>query len=112
MANFAGHARSWIDSNEFLFIRAGGAVTLAARWGEPLTVKPLVREVFLFVMDKRTTLWRKEALRLYREMQIWAATLGASGVMIGECSDVTSGRLEEMTGAEQHPSLWLEARRN
>ena len=111
-ANFATHARSWLDSNEFSFMRAGRAVALAARWTEPLAISPLVREVFLFTSDKANPAWRKDALRLYREMQIWAATMGASRVIVGECSDVTSGRLQEATGAESHTELWLEPRRN
>jgi hypothetical protein len=112
MANFATHARSWIDSNEAQFMRAGRVTALAMRWTEPLTVAPFVREVFLFTENKDNPLWRKEAVRLYREMQIWAGTTGASHVVIGEHSDVTHGRLAETTGADEHVALWLEARRN
>lgn len=110
--NFATHARSWVDSNEMLFLRAGRVTALAARWTMPLSLQPIVREVFLFTENKDNPLWRKEATRLTREMQIWAATIAASGVVIGEHSDVTPGKLMEATGASQHVELWLKPSRN
>ena len=99
--NFTGHATAWANSNEHMFMRCGSATALAVRWTVPLAIRPVIREVFLFMEDKTHPTWRREALRLYRQMQIWAATLGADEVSIGHASDVTLGRLAEMTGAHQ-----------
>lgn len=109
--NFRGHLVAWMNSNEHLLIRAGRGVAMAAKWPEPLSVNSIVREAFLFMEDKMHPTWRNEAVRLYREMQIWAATIGASRVDIGYCTDITLGRLAEMVGAEQAVRYTIEARR-
>lgn len=109
--NFAAHARSWAETNEYLFLKCGRTVALAVAWREPLIPEPIVREVFLFTEDKTNQHWRREAIRLYREMQIWAATQNASSVSIGHCSDMTRSRLIGDGGAEEVVELHLEPRR-
>lgn len=110
--SFRSHTTGWMNSNEHRFMRCGMTVALAARWqDDPIGIVPVVKEVFVFTPDKQRTAWRNEMRRLYREMQIWAATMNAGGVKIGNASDLTVGRLTELVGADQEIELWLEPQR-
>ena len=110
MQGAEGHLRSWSNRNDALLIRCDEVTGLAVIAGNPVTSRKAVEEVFVFVREKVPG-WQKSAVRVYREFQIWTATLGLDRLEIGTASDITDGKLAGLVGAEEETRLWLVPRR-
>lgn len=88
---FPALVRTWMQSNEYLFVVAGsGAIGLATTIWEPLAAKPIVREVFVYCREDI-----EDAQPIYFEFQRWAKLQDADEMLVAYDSDVPMQAIRE-----------------
>lgn len=84
-ASLHGRLMGFASSNQFLFVKTGEAVGLAAIAHEPMDSTPFVREVFLFITNPDAN---KDALKIITEFKRWSQTIRAKRLDLWIASDL------------------------
>lgn len=107
-ANFAA-------SNDYLLITNDQAVLLAMVYRDPITMKHLVMERFVWcrASDKKDGMWQisprsyeeGELAGLYRYLRDWARSFGAARLYVGYCSDMLPSRILGLFGGDAYYTI-------
>ena len=86
--------RGIMESAEYLFIRRNRGVMLAQIVKDPLSINPIVREIFCLAQEGGV----EEAATLYDDLRRWAESLGAVEIIVESFSDVPKTQIAEALG--------------
>ena len=105
----AGWLRSYINSNEHLFLSLPGAVALAQIVNSlDLDAKPVVVERFVWAANKANPDDVEAAASLYGHIAQWAKRLGCSILIVDEASDVPRDVIHDKFGrVYQRPQQYV-----
>lgn len=97
-AGYGTRLRQWAGDNSLLFIKTNNGAALAAVSTELMEPAPVVKLLFLFLLDRSA---ESHATRLIRATEQWARGHRASRLVIDPAScDITPGRLKTLIRAD------------
>lgn len=101
------HLASWIrgvtEDNSFLFLVAPRAVGAAQIAHKPLHIRPIVEEVFVFIVDDAGI---PDAQEIYKAMQRWAVGMDAEELVVGTATDITQKEMIAALGPVKMKTTW------